>query len=155
MPNNKLHLNNESDSRRLAEAIAANLTGVEVITLSGGLGAGKTTFARALINSMSKKKQDVISPTFNIVQIYDTDIAKVWHYDLYRIKSLSEIAELGLEEAAGNGVVIVEWPEMAGNMMPAANIHIKFDYSAFDGGRTAEINCDKKWDALLNKYANT
>ncbi|CAA9490276.1 MAG: tRNA threonylcarbamoyladenosine biosynthesis protein TsaE [uncultured Sphingomonas sp.] len=93
---------------RLAGAARAG----DVITLSGALGAGKTTLARGFIAALGHTG-DVPSPSFAIVQPYDELAPPVWHVDLYRIEALSELEELGLD-AAADAVLLVEWPERAG-----------------------------------------
>lgn len=83
------------------------------IFLDGGLGAGKTTFSRFFIQRLLKdKQQSITSPTFNIVQIYDTTKGSIWHVDLYRIKDEREIVELGLFEAMYECVCLIEWPQI-------------------------------------------
>jgi tRNA threonylcarbamoyladenosine biosynthesis protein TsaE len=93
---------------RLAAAARAG----DVITLSGSLGAGKTTLARGFIAALGHTG-DVPSPSFAIVQPYEELNPPVWHVDLYRIEAPSELEELGLD-AAGDAVLLVEWPERAG-----------------------------------------
>ncbi len=90
-----------------------------LVTLSGDLGAGKTTFARALVRLLTKDPAlEVPSPTFTLMQVYPTDAFPVVHADLYRITDPSELAELGWEEAAEGALLIVEWAEKAGELPP-------------------------------------
>lgn len=95
--------------RKLAKAVRPG----DVITLSGPLSAGKTTLVRGLLSALGYKGE-VPSPSFAIVQPYEMVSIPVWHVDLYRIELPSDLDELGLEEAGGEGVLIVEWPEHAG-----------------------------------------
>ncbi len=84
-----------------------------VILLNGNLGVGKTTFAQFFINQIiNDKSEAVTSPTFNIVQIYETVKGPVWHVDLYRIKSKIELTELGILEAMHQYICLIEWPEL-------------------------------------------
>ncbi len=107
-------LADEAATRRLAEAVGASARGGDLILLFGELGAGKTAFSRALIRSMvGDPALDVPSPTFTLVQTYDTDRLRIAHVDLYRIADRSEIDELGLDDFEAYGLVLVEWPERA------------------------------------------
>jgi tRNA threonylcarbamoyladenosine biosynthesis protein TsaE len=92
----------------------------DVVTLSGPLSAGKTTLVRGLLSGMGYKGE-VPSPSFAIVQPYEMLSPPIWHVDLYRIENPSDLEELGLDDAGGDGVLVVEWPEHAGrNMWPQA-----------------------------------
>ena len=99
--------------QKIAEDMADTVSSPCSIFLEGGLGAGKTTFSRFFIQRLLKdKQQSISSPTFNIVQIYDTIKGSIWHVDLYRIKDESEIFELGLFEAMYDSICLIEWPEI-------------------------------------------
>jgi tRNA threonylcarbamoyl adenosine modification protein YjeE len=99
------------------EDIKVEITG-DLVTLSGELGAGKTTFARALIRDLADDPDlEVPSPTFTLMQVYETAAGPVVHADLYRIGGAEELAELGWEEARA-GVVLVEWPDRLGPLRP-------------------------------------
>jgi tRNA threonylcarbamoyl adenosine modification protein YjeE len=103
-------LTDESATRELGAMIAGALGTGDLIALSGDLGAGKTTLARAILRSLGVA-EDVPSPTFTLVQRYRTQNLTVSHFDLYRVESASELNELGLEDALDNGAALVEWPE--------------------------------------------
>jgi tRNA threonylcarbamoyladenosine biosynthesis protein TsaE len=111
-----MNLANEAATEALARCLAPLLRGGDVLALSGGLGTGKTTFVRYLLAALGHKGE-VPSPSFAIVQPYEHMVPAVWHADLYRIEDPSELAEIGLESAGDDAVLIVEWPEHAG---PAA-----------------------------------
>ncbi len=96
------------------------------ISLYGALGTGKTTFADFLINSISKKKINVTSPTFSLVNIYQIEELRIWHYDLYRLDNKLEIFTLDFEEALDD-MIIMEWPEIATEYLPNDRIEIKFE----------------------------
>lgn len=99
-----------------AAAFAPRLRAGDVLFLRGDLGAGKTAFARALIRAMTGQPDLAVpSPTFTLVQTYDTPAGPLWHFDLYRLKSAEEIFEIGWEEALGGAIMIVEWPERLGD----------------------------------------
>lgn len=104
--------------------------------LYGDLGVGKTTFSKFLIQSLNPKIKEVTSPTFNIVQTYECPIAEIWHVDCYRMKSESEIIELGLEEAFASSITIIEWPEIIENFLP--NDAIRIYFSLKNGARVIE-----------------
>ena len=99
--------------KKIAEDMADSVTSPCSIFLEGGLGAGKTTFSQFFIRKLLKdKQQSISSPTFNIVQIYDTTKGSIWHVDLYRIKDEREIFELGLLEAMHECICLIEWSQI-------------------------------------------
>lgn len=102
----------------LAKRIASGLQPRDVLLLYGDLGAGKTTLTRAILQALDPAITEVPSPTFTLVQTYDTPKGPVHHYDLYRIKSSDELDELGWDDALAEGITIVEWPERLGNRKP-------------------------------------
>jgi tRNA threonylcarbamoyl adenosine modification protein YjeE len=132
------HLADESRTVLLGEDIAAVLRPGDVLALEGDLGAGKTTLARAVIRALAGDPSlEVPSPTFTLVQSYDARIP-VRHFDLYRLSDPGELLELGFDEAGEEGVVLVEWPERAGNLIGKDAIRIRL-YEE-DEGRVAEID---------------
>src|SRR5690606_26715067 len=96
-----------------------------VLCLRGGLGAGKTAFARGILRALGVA-EEVPSPTFNLVLTYDTPHGPLWHFDLYRIETPEEAAELGLEEALSEAIVLIEWPERLGEFVPAERLELEF-----------------------------
>lgn len=117
----------EQETIGIAVQFAARLKPREVVCLHGDLGMGKSVFARAVIRALSGDEgREVPSPTFTLVQTYETPKGGVWHFDLYRLKDPEEIFELGWEEALAEGIVIVEWPGRLGPYAPknCINIHI-------------------------------
>jgi len=122
-----LDLQDEEATRRLASDVAGILQGGDVVTLSGDLGAGKTTFARAVIRTLAGDSTlEVPSPTFTLVQTYALACQTVVHADLYRISDPADLSELGLEEVAGGGVTLIEWPEVAAALLPADRLDLRF-----------------------------
>jgi tRNA threonylcarbamoyl adenosine modification protein YjeE len=116
----------EKETEALAARLAGNLEAGDVVCLQGKLGAGKSVFARALIRVLSGKNIDVPSPTFTLVQTYETKKGTVWHFDLYRVEEMEDVYELGWEEAAGSGIALIEWPERLGGLAPADRLDILF-----------------------------
>jgi tRNA threonylcarbamoyladenosine biosynthesis protein TsaE len=104
------------------------------------LGAGKTALARALIRHlMNNPIQDVPSPTFTLVQTYETPIGNLWHFDLYRLKAPQEIYELGWEDAlAEKAIILIEWAERLERLLPSNAMHIKISVES-DNSRKIEM----------------
>lgn len=90
----------------------------DVVLLTGDIGAGKTHFARHLIQSLMVNLEDVPSPTFTLVQVYETRKGTIQHADLYRLSSPNEVTELGLWDAFGTDICLVEWPDRLGHDIP-------------------------------------
>ena len=143
-----LSLPDEAQTRRLAVALGAHLAPGDTILLSGDIGAGKTAFARALIQSLQDVPEDVPSPTFTLVQVYDTNRGEVWHADLYRIALTSEIEELGLSEAFASAICLIEWPDRLGDLTPQGALDLTLTAGADDDTRIARL-CwsDPRWSA--------
>ena len=120
-------LEDELATLRFMVDIANAIEPGDMITLSGDLGAGKTTFARALIRFFAGDAAIAVpSPTFTLVQAYDLPRFPLVHADLYRLSSADEMTELGLDDLPENTVVLMEWPERAGDYLPADRIDIAF-----------------------------
>lgn len=120
-------LPSEAATRQLAVELAAMLEPGDVIALSGGLGSGKTTFARTLIRHLAGDPlMEVPSPTFTLVQTYDLPAYPLLHVDLYRIGGEGELLELGLADLFHGAVSLIEWPERAGHALPPATLSIEF-----------------------------
>jgi tRNA threonylcarbamoyladenosine biosynthesis protein TsaE len=95
-----------------------------LLTLTGPLGAGKTSFARAFIRRLTGETEEVPSPTFTLVQTYDTSMGPVWHFDLYRLREPDEIWEIGFEDSL-TGIVLIEWAERLGPFLPASRMDLR------------------------------
>lgn len=109
----------ESAWQPLAHSLARVVKKSDCLLLEGELGAGKTSFARAFIQARAGADVDVTSPTFNLVQTYESqEGTTIWHFDLYRLKSPLELRELGLEEALASGISLIEWPAIAQRELP-------------------------------------
>ncbi|MBA3813597.1 MAG: tRNA (adenosine(37)-N6)-threonylcarbamoyltransferase complex ATPase subunit type 1 TsaE [Alphaproteobacteria bacterium] len=125
----------EEETALVAQDIAGFLKPRDVILLKGELGAGKSTFARALIQALCAEHTEVPSPTFTLVQTYETPNFVVWHFDLYRLNHQQEIYELGIEEAYASGVCLIEWPERLGTALPKAYLEIELSYGDHENER--------------------
>ncbi len=119
----QIFLKSTSDTKILANKIARFAKKNFFLCLYGDLGSGKTTFAKYFINSLSKKKQNVQSPTFTMVKTYELSKHLIWHFDLYRLTVPDEIFNLDFEIAV-NDIVIVEWPEIIKDYLPENRIEI-------------------------------
>ena len=121
-----LTLRSPDATARLAERLGALLRPGDCLLLDGPIGAGKTHFARALIQSLMELPEDVPSPTFTLVQTYDTEAGELWHADLYRLSSPDEIEELGLTEAMETAICLIEWPDRLGPLTPPDALRLSF-----------------------------
>lgn len=121
----KLTFHSEEDTARFAAALGTILRPGDTILLDGDIGAGKTFMARALIQSLQDYPEDVPSPTFTLIQTYDTQSGEIWHSDLYRITATDEIEELGLFEAFETAICLVEWPDRLGGNAPSDALRIE------------------------------
>ncbi|MFA4892758.1 tRNA (adenosine(37)-N6)-threonylcarbamoyltransferase complex ATPase subunit type 1 TsaE [Brevundimonas sp.] len=110
----RLTLADADATARLGAAIAPRLGPGETVLLYGPLGMGKSTLARGLIRALTRPDEDVPSPTFTLVQFYESD-PPVAHFDLYRLTRPEEASEIGLDEALDDGCAIIEWPERLGD----------------------------------------
>ena len=128
-------LNTSDETADLAERISAQLRIGDTLLLQGDIGAGKSFFARALIQSLQNHPEDVPSPTFTLVQTYTTNIGEVWHADLYRLNDPSEAEELGLAEAFSDAICLIEWPDRLANLSPPDAITLSFTTLANDDMR--------------------
>mgnify|MGYP001948159297 CR=1 FL=1 len=137
----------EAATAALARLLAPALQKGDVIALQGDLGAGKTSFARALINSLEGGPEEVPSPTFTLVQTYQRGALEIWHFDLYRLEDQEEAWELGLEEALAEGESLIEWPDRLGSALPAERLDLTLHHSG--EGRKAELVGRGSWAGRL------
>ncbi len=113
-----------------AKECAIKAQNKDVFTLQGPMGAGKSCFARYFIRHLCGNNIDVPSPTFTLVQQYDTPCVSIWHFDLYRLENPDEIYEIGWEEALHDGVCLIEWPERLGSLLPHKRHDIVFEITS-------------------------
>lgn len=134
----QISLPDEAATIALAQTFAARARAGDVLLLSGPLGAGKTSFARAYIRALTHTADlTVPSPTFTLVQQYEAGDLSIWHYDLWRLQDHHALEELGWDEAQ-EGVIIVEWPDRLGPLAPAHALRINFSHAG--AGRNATID---------------
>jgi N-acetylmuramate 1-kinase len=133
----------------LASRIAVALKAGDVIALSGPLGAGKTTFARALVTRLGGEGE-VPSPTFALMQRYETKRLTLTHCDFYRLEP-AELDQLGLDDALEEGVVLIEWPERALSWLPQDRLDIAMDETAMPDLRRVVLTGHGSWEARLER----
>ncbi len=143
-------LPDEAATTALGAAIAPHLRAGDVVYLTGDLGMGKSTLARGLVRALTRPDQDVPSPTFTLVQSYDTAAFELLHLDLYRLEDPEETRELGLDEALGGGVLLIEWPDRLGHLGFDARLDIVLEQadhtnSPENGGRIARLTPQGKF----------
>lgn len=136
-------LADEAAMARLGAAIAQALQPGEAVCLSGPLGAGKSTLARALVRALTTPEEDVPSPTFTLVQFYDGPRLKITHFDLYRLTSADEAYEIGLDEALDDGAAVIEWPERLEGALPADRLDVEI--ALMNTGREARLTPHGGW----------
>ena len=130
---NSLIIKDLKDTNKFAKKFAKVLKGGEVVLLGGDLGAGKTTFTKAVLKSLGVK-DDVTSPTFTIMREYQGKKFKIYHFDMYRLGSGQEAKEFGLEDYIyskdRSSIVFIEWPENVKDIL--VGDFIRVDISILD-----------------------
>lgn len=145
-------LNSLSDTEILAGCFASCLSQGDVVGLTGGLGVGKSAFARAAIFSQCDDLDDVPSPTFTLVQQYETRAGlSLWHMDLYRLQAPEEAFALGIEDAFFEAACLIEWPEKMAGFWPKEAMMIKLERGEGDS-RQCTITAP---DAFLKSLTNS
>ena len=136
-------LKDEQATARFGAELASLARPGDLITLSGPLGVGKTAVARGFLAALGHQGE-VPSPTFALVQPYDDVEPRVWHVDLYRIEDPSELEELGLDSAA-DLVLLIEWPERAGERAWAGALRLSLDFGQ-NGDRILTAEVPPSWE---------
>jgi tRNA threonylcarbamoyladenosine biosynthesis protein TsaE len=142
----KLDLSDEAATRHLGERLAHLARPGDVIFLSGTLGTGKSTLARAFVRALTAPDEEVPSPTFTLVQTYDTEAGTIWHFDLYRLEKAEDAWELGIEEAFADGICLIEWPDRLGRLAPRRRLDLTLSPGAAETARTATLESHGQWD---------
>jgi tRNA threonylcarbamoyladenosine biosynthesis protein TsaE len=135
-------------------ALAVRMGGVlrmgDTLLLEGPIGAGKTHFARSLIQSRLITPEDVPSPTFTLVQTYDAQGSEIWHADLYRLGQPDEVVELGLTDAFETAICLVEWPDRLGQLAPRNALTLRFSTTDDEDARVLDVTwSDPAWTTRL------
>ncbi len=146
----KLLLKDAGATARLGARIAPLLEPGDAVLLYGSLGMGKSTLARGLIRALTRPDEDVPSPTFTLVQFYES-APPLAHFDLYRLTRADEAAEIGLDEALDDGCVVIEWPERLGDD-PAAWLGpdwLSVTLAESGPGRVASVSGVGAWESKL------
>lgn len=147
----EIGLPTERDTVALGAALARRARPGDLLALHGPLGAGKTTLARGFITALTPLEEDVVSPTFTLVQVYDA-AAPIWHFDLYRLTDAQDVLELGWDDALSGGISLVEWPERAGALLPSRRLDVLL--SARGDVRRAALHGGAPWKDRIAEMRN-
>jgi len=133
-----MSLPDEGATEQLGATLAGRLRIGDVVGLTGELGAGKTTLARAILRAATDDRRLIVpSPTFTLVEVYETPRGPYWHFDLYRLETPEQVYELGWEEALADGISLIEWPERLGPLLPK---HLSVTLEVDGDGRRALLD---------------
>lgn len=147
-----LRLSDEAATTRLGQAVAPLLAPGEAVLLDGPLGMGKSTLARGLIRALAGPDEDVPSPTFTLVQFYESD-PPIAHFDLYRLERPEEAREIGLDEALDVGAALIEWPVRLGDdlVRVLGPDRLTISLSEAGGGRDATVSGVGAWAIKIER----
>lgn len=130
---------------RLGAGLARRLRPGDIVALEGPLGVGKTRLARAILAGLLGAEIEVPSPTFTLLQTYDTPLGPLYHFDLYRLTQPVQAYELGVEEAFAEGISLVEWPERLGGLLPPTHLGLRLDFAEGASARGATLRGAPAW----------
>lgn len=135
----KLRLNNEKETRALGLEIADALEPGDVVALIGDLGTGKTALTKYIAEGLGIK-EEISSPTFTIVKEYRSGRLPLYHFDVYRLGSGEELLDIGAEEMLdGDGACVIEWADIAADVLPEDSLVVRLGYGDTDDSRVAEL----------------
>jgi tRNA threonylcarbamoyladenosine biosynthesis protein TsaE len=140
-----LTLPDPAATEALGRRLAAILRPGDVVALEGPLGSGKTALARAAIRALTDPAEEVPSPTFTLVQVYESEAGPLYHFDLYRLDAPDQVVELGIDDAFAEGISLVEWPDRLGGYLPRRHLKIVLAAEAAGDGRIARITGGEAW----------
>lgn len=118
--------NSEEETKQIAKKVAKQLKKGDIIVLSGDLGSGKTKFTEGVL-AFFNKQNEISSPTFTIVNEYDVECEKIYHFDVYRLEDIDEFYAIGGEEYFDKGICLIEWGEMIEEVLPKRYLKIEFE----------------------------
>jgi tRNA threonylcarbamoyladenosine biosynthesis protein TsaE len=154
----RITLGTAEDTTQLARWLGAWLGPGDTLLLEGPIGAGKSHFCRGLIQSRLAalgKSEDVPSPTFTLVQVYDAGPVEIWHADLYRLTGPDEVMELGLDQAFDTAICLVEWPDRLAHARPAGALVLRLGPGGGETVREAEfVSASARWTPVLSAIAS-
>ena len=154
-----LILSSMKDTIQFGQLLAENVVAGDTVLLSGDVGVGKTALARSCIQARLSEigaMEDVPSPTYTLVQVYDLTTTQIWHADLYRLNSIDELYELGLDQAFEESICLIEWPNLLGSLRPEGALALQMDAIDDDRRRVSLEWSDCKWDSTISllEYLN-
>jgi len=145
---------NETETETLAMSLAKLFDNGEQLAIKGDLGTGKTVIARAFIQALCGQDTEVPSPTFTLLQTYETKNKKeIFHFDLYRIENSEEAIELNIEDAFADGISLIEWPERLGSLLPPDHLELTLSYGRVESQRRATITASDNWHKRLKEIS--
>ena len=151
MNKTEIHLDDLERTKFYASKLA-KLTNIgDVITFTGKLGAGKTSFIQYFIRSLAEDELEVTSPTFNLLHVYKLDKLEIDHFDLYRLKNIEEAYELGIEHAFENAITLIEWPQIIMNILPKDRLEINLSFGEKENSRLMTLQAFGKWDNIITQ----
>ncbi len=143
----------------MAQSIFAD-QGYPIIALRGDLGAGKTSFARSFISAAMGRPEEVPSPTFTLLQVYETpqefNGGDIYHFDLYRLENPDDSLELGIEDAFSEGICLIEWPDRLGSWLPKYHLDLTLTHTDNPLERLVSLSTDDpRWIKELAALSDT
>lgn len=143
-------LSGEARTLALGGALGVRLRPGDVVALHGDLGTGKTTLVRGLVQALLGEGEEVPSPTYTLVQVYEGPAFALWHFDLYRLDDPEGVTELGWDETI-EGAALIEWPERAGRHLPAGRLDVFLEISG-EGRRVRLEPKGEGWQERMHDF---
>jgi len=150
----KILINTQAETEEIAKKLAEIAQPGDVVALHGDLGVGKSVFSRSFIRALTTADEEVPSPTFTLVQIYETEEAELYHFDMYRLENPDDGVELGIEEAFADGVSLIEWPSNLGRYLPWDCLNIEINHGdTGETSRTMNVSSEGNWMLRLKELS--
>ena len=149
-----LNVDDEAAMSAFGKRLSAVLGAGDTVLLEGPIGAGKSHLARSIIGALLDQPEDIPSPTFTLVQTYQAADFEIWHTDLYRLGDSSELVELGLDEAIGEALVLIEWPDRLPTQMVPIDA---LDIVIAPQGVARKVACravSQRWASTIESFAD-